>query len=85
MDMEQSQPEPRKKYLDSVIAMCVNELKANVKGAAPRSDFSVSLEGPNNDPLLGRTYGMSVWASFALDDLDSDTIAYRTYHPEGGR
>lgn len=67
----------------SVAEDALRELRELVKGARPRGSFAVQVIGPKDDPIQGRIFGVSVWAPFALDDLDADSGAWIA-HTQGG-
>lgn len=51
-------------------------LRAYVGGAEPRGPVAVDFRGPEDDPLQGLIYGLSVAAPFDTDDLPSTCPAY---------
>lgn len=84
-DLENTDTDARRIWLDSVVLAASDELKMIVKGARPRSDFDVRMDGPTDDPIQGRIYQMTIWASFRPTDLDADSIAAQTYRKDGTR
>lgn len=58
------------------------ELKALVKGTAPRSSFRFQVQDSVDDPLQGPIVPMTLQASFALEDLPTDSEAYQTHQKE---
>lgn len=59
-------------------------LRGYVGGAKPVSDFAVNLAGPEDDPIQGSIYGLTVVAKFNTDDLPGDCEAYRVYVTDRG-
>lgn len=59
-------------------------LRGYVGGAKPVSEFAVNLAGPEDDPIQGSIYGLTVAAKFDTDDLPGDCEAYRVYVTERG-
>lgn len=59
-------------------------LQRFVGGIRPRSEVAINFAGPENDPLQGWIYGLTVAAKFDTDDLPVDCEAYRVYVTERG-
>lgn len=59
-------------------------LRRFVGGAQPRSDLAINLDGPQEDPIQGTIYGLTLAAKFDTDDLPGDCEAYRIYVTERG-
>jgi len=75
-------PQGFKTGVRDATGMAVDELKAMVKGARPSTEIEARLDGPISDPLQGMIYVLSVFAEWAIDDLDADSTAYRTWAGE---
>lgn len=58
------------------------ELKAMVKGTAPRSSFRFQVQDSVDDALQGPIVPMSLQADFEVGDLPTDSEAYQTHQKE---
>lgn len=78
-DLANASREEAAQYLKDLAHQLLPKLKEHVGGARLQSDPHVNIQGPKDDPIQGSIYAVSLAAPFILEDLPSDSAAYRAY------
>lgn len=65
-------------FIAEVAENLTRQLRKMVLDTRPRSDFRFWVTGPHNDPLQGMIHVHHLVAKFDLDQLPTESDAYRT-------